>query len=225
MTSHSLYVLTREDFAHRDDKFAQGVRYALELSFFPQPSTFAGSPDDLARWENMNAEERALEASQRPLPYLAPVCDERDRYEREQLLALADNRACPEWWCYLHHCTSLALFIIFPLLRRRFPQEQWYLYDGHNHAFLLNQPLECYAGRALSMTPIDYFSPGSPIVVDLVSQCLQDYSGWGWGDMATATCFELTPDSPHILPWINEYFSYHGFDPTPMHRWYQSLFE
>jgi len=184
-----MYKFQREDFLKTvdDPLFLEGVRWALELTFFPSHINFRGDPSLLKRWKRLDPKSRSKEALDYPLPYLSPCEDPltypddktlfEDAQTRAELVAQAQDRYQPAWWCYLHHCETLAVFILYPLLKRLYPQQNFWLYSGVYHTVLLNRPLKEYVH--FNLTEIEFSRDvGSPLVFDLVGQLLEKDLSW-----------------------------------------------
>lgn len=63
-----------------------------------------------------------------------------DLVEREQLLELATDKHSPAWWLYYHNCEEVSMFVMFPLLRRLFPEMKLYLHRYLKHSYVTNFP-------------------------------------------------------------------------------------
>ena len=226
----AFYSFTREDFeaAVHSHQFTAGVRHGLNLAFFPSAMLFQGTPEELTLFTH----DRQVDTTKYSLPYISP-CEHPNNYEgetrdlvvrdvdtRQQVMNKAHDIYDPEWWCYLHMCHVQALFILFPLMRLLYPKTTWYLCDSKNHVFLLNRALEEFDLDKIGSTSRDVHAP---LIVDLISFCLNDLTNWGFQG-PHVQCFKLTVDSPSIVPWIMDYFSYAGFEVSEVHAWYQSLF-
>lgn len=67
-----------------------------------------------------------------------------DNEERLLLIDKAKDKLDPAWWCFYHHCRDQANIVMHTILKILFPNQDFYLYDGISHSFIINRPLEEY---------------------------------------------------------------------------------
>jgi hypothetical protein len=77
------------------------------------------------------------------LVYLSP-CVFQDEYSddeelRSSLLSKITSKYCMEYWAFLHMCQDLATFIIYPICKILWPDEEFYLYHGNVHTVVINK--------------------------------------------------------------------------------------
>jgi hypothetical protein len=69
-----------------------------------------------------------------------------DLSNRRQLLTIAWNTSCPEWYSYAHQCQSLSVFFIYPLCRLLFPEDKdkFAVYHGPVHSCIIDREYRDY---------------------------------------------------------------------------------
>lgn len=230
----AFYEFTQEDFAKviDDPRFLSGVKMLVEECFFPSAQSFRGDSQLLQKLELCPREELYDHVKDYPLPYIT-ICEDPTFYEknygkdhpctrnvqedvatRQMLIDRAITKLDPAWWCGIHWCQDLALFLIYPLCRLLFPETTFYLYSGFYHTVITNfdPGLTQFKGRRLTRNIHE------PCIFDLVSLLLNLDMDW---------IFERV-DRPSIpshkmMEWHIDNFSYRGMDPQKYHRWFATI--
>lgn len=186
-----MYKFTREDFEKvvNDERFISGVKFAINECFFPDSEFYRG---DKKLFENIEREDYWNIIQNLPLPYIS-MCEDPIKYKKEYgkddqstidvrgdyedrifLLKKSNDKYDPEWWCLIHNCQALAVFIIYPMLKILYPNQQFYLYDGISHTVIINSELKSYTNISSGYTR----DINNPCIFDLVSHCLSINSDW-----------------------------------------------
>ena len=234
----SLFEFNRDDFSKviEDPRFIEGVKLAVEENFFPSKSHFRGDPSLLEILKNSPRDKFWDLVKDYPLPYISP-CEDPETYARnieskgyknvkqdvetrQMLLDKAKDKLDPAWWCYIHQCESLALFILYPICRILFPDMKLYLYDGELHKMLINKPLEEYKSKHDKLKFTRDLT--KPCIFDLVSQLLEETSEFTFFGDDAYDSRRIIP-SEKMMEWYIKSFSYTGMDVDKLYLWFNSL--
>ncbi|SNW62691.1 Hypothetical protein ORPV_787 [Orpheovirus IHUMI-LCC2] len=150
------------------------------------------------------------------LAYISYRDVEGDYQLRNKIIEMAKDKYDPAWYCYIHMCQPLAIFVLYPMMKILYPNSPLYLYNGKFHTVLILgniEDMEEIRGRNLSRDIT------KPVTVDLISYCIGDNIDWIYdGEFETERCI---PEAS-IMSWYTKNFTYYGMDYKKFYDWYYS---
>ena len=184
-----MYEVTRKDikkvWGHK--LFQQGLQFCIEDSFNPKANEFKNNQKILKlsqKLDEIPIEQRSEYLKKYPLPYFSYHENPNDHtynsipYKNavkenkmlEDLIESATDIYEPSWYCYYHECHTVAVFILYPLIKLLYPQQKIYLYTG-DHVFLMNNVLSKF--KNIKKFPLMQ-NLDETCIIDLISQCAKE---------------------------------------------------
>lgn len=68
---------------------------------------------------------------------------------RTRICEKASSRYDPAWWSFVHHCEVVAVFLLFPFVKWRYPELCVYLYSCINHVVIISAPYDMPKERVI----------------------------------------------------------------------------
>jgi hypothetical protein len=189
--------------------------------------------DPIEYWVHLNSQNISL-------PYMS-FCEDPEKYVklygpehtstgyiksdlvlRNQLISKATYKTSPYWWCMVHSCGEVAVFLLYPMFRILYPKSKIYLYAGPGHIVLIISPdLEKEEIVKVLRDGTDKKGRDGTLMVDLIGWCMDaniGYDGECW-------IFEPTHDglldinrfveSGDIITWYCKNYGWDNMDYTP----------
>ena len=180
--------------------------FNVTSSFIASPFVwFRGDPNLIEELKSVPRYQYSTHLRDYSLPYLS-MCEDPEYYctkygqnhrstikvqqdfeTRAKLCQKATNRYDTAWWSYIHHCELVAVFLIYPFVKLRFPELVIYLYDCIHHVVIIGAPssmkkteiIEFYKSHQTQA----FFSKQTrdvtePCIFDIISLTMEEDLAW-----------------------------------------------
>lgn len=164
------------------------------------------------------------------LAYLSP-CVYQDHLTDDiathnKVLSRITSKNCMEYWAFLHLCQDLATFIIYPICKILWPNDEFYLYHGRKHTVVINQEMLNLLVNTnnldLSHFPeiINSYDSKNPLIFDFISISIDENRDWIFTDYSNDNIIS----SKKIAEWYSHTYGYHEFDTLGIKELFNRLF-
>ena len=253
-----MYHFTREDFVNVVDhhKFQSGLQLMLDETFnfntaFSK-TWFRGDQKLIQELIDVPRTNYASFLKNYSLPYLSK-CEDPEKYIKEygdmhiftlsikqdletrrKVIDDAKDRYSPSWWSFLHECEAEAVFLMYPLAKILFPENNTYIYRSPlgKHTVIITAPKNW-----TKLEILNYFKTimnisfnegltrdkSKPMILDIIGFTLDEPMNWifeHWDKSKEDESFDekFLIDEEKIINWYIVSYGYHNLDMEKFHK-------